>query len=169
MLTSDSREAVCWHLLQTERGRERVAAARLHERGVQAYLPLTREWPKPVVGNAIQPLFPGYLFVAIELLRQHFVTSHTPGVRCFVMLGGEVACVDDGVIRLLRDREGPDGIIRCGWGCPDQRVRITAGPFRGLEAVIERRVPGRERVLVLFEFLQRRTRLELSERHLTRL
>lgn len=162
-------DVVSWYLLQTERSRERVAVARLQERGVRAYLPLTREWPKPVVGNPIQPLFPGYLFVAIELLRQHFVTTHTPGVRCFVMLGGEVAWVDDRVVQLLREREGPDGIIRCGWGQSDQRVRITSGPFRGIEAVIERRLPGRERVLVLFEFLQRRTRLELSERYVMRL
>jgi len=158
-----------WYLLQTERSRERLAAARLRERGVCAYVPLVREWPKPVVGNPIQPLFPGYLFVAIDLFRHHFTIVHTPGVRRFVMLGGEVARVEDGVIRMFRDREGPDGLVRHGCDLPAQRVRITAGPFRGLEAVIERRVPGRERVLVLFEFLRRQTRLELSERHVMRL
>ena len=56
-----------------------------------------------------------------------------------------------------------DGIITA---CPLQSgsaMRITDGPWRGLAAILERRVSAREHVLVLLDILQRQTRVELPE------
>jgi len=42
-------------------------------------------------------------------------------------------------------------------------VRVTDGPWRGLVAILDRRVSARERVLVLLDILQRQTRVEMPE------
>ncbi len=87
----------------------------------------------------------------------------TPGVVDLVVFGGEPARLDDGVIDFLRSREEPDGIINA---CPlpsGSAVRITDGPWRGLVAILERRVSARERVLVLLDILQRQTLVEMPE------
>jgi transcriptional antiterminator RfaH len=41
-------------------------------------------------------------------------------------------------------------------------VEITEGPFRGLEVVVTRLLPAKERVRVLFEFLGRSVEMEIS-------
>src|SRR5207247_1127493 len=76
---------------------------------------------------------------------------------------GEPPRPDDGVIDFLRSREEPDGIIEARPLPSGSAVRVTDGPWRGLVAVLERRVSARERVLVLLDILQRQTRVEMPE------
>jgi transcriptional antiterminator RfaH len=49
---------------------------------------------------------------------------------------------------------------------PGDRVRITGGAFHGLEALVTRAMPGRERVAVLLEFLGRQTMVEVERARL---
>ncbi|HSQ01051.1 MAG TPA: transcription termination/antitermination NusG family protein [Candidatus Dormibacteraeota bacterium] len=153
-----------WYVLQTNRNRERVAAAALRQRGIASYLPRIEQWPRPIVGSAVAPLFPGYLFVQMngDLYAQ---VSWTPGVKGFVSFGGLAASIDDTAIEFLRSREGSDGIIHCEGGVSGgDQVRIVHGPLRGLTAVVECRLPARERVRVLLQILRSDTPVELPER-----
>jgi transcriptional antiterminator RfaH len=43
-----------------------------------------------------------------------------------------------------------------------QSVEIIEGPFRGLEALVTRLLPARERIRVLFDFLGRSVEMEVS-------
>jgi transcription antitermination factor NusG len=108
---------------------------------------------------------PGLLFVFTDLAEQFSQIVWAPGVKAFVSLGGGPVSVNEGIIEFLRGREGPDGLIRCNQGFSESsEVRIVHGPFRGLTAIVEERLPARERVRVLMELLQRTTRVELPER-----
>jgi transcriptional antiterminator RfaH len=151
-----------WRVVQTKRHKERSTGARLVEDGLPTYLPLLLQWPPPTVGSEVGPLFPGYLFVWVSPLDFHRV-SRTAGVRGFVTFGGVPPRLDDSVIEYLRAREGEDGIIRADLLPAGAEVVITDGPLRGLVAVIERRLTGRQRVLVLLDILQRSTRVEMPE------
>lgn len=158
-----------WYVVQTKRHQERVAQRFLAERKVASYLPQIVEWPKPVVGSAIAPLFPGYLFVRTVLAEQFTQIIWSHGVKTFVAFGGTPVPLDDTVIDFLRAREGPDGLIRCNEGVPENsEVRIVRGPFQGLTAIVEERLPARERVRVLMELMQRQTSVELPERWVAR-
>lgn len=154
-----------WYVLQTKRHRERVAHLHLQAAGIMSYLPRTIEWPRPAVGSPIGPLFPGYLFAQMGLTSGFLQALWTPGVKAFVSFGDVPATVDAHAIAFLRSREGPDGLIRSRRSeAPEgNEVRIVRGPFRGLTAVVEERLPARERVRVLLELLQRRTPVELPE------
>jgi len=162
-----SREA--WYVVQTKRHRESVALQYLNERDFIGYLPRILQWPRPAVGSPIAPMFPGYLFVRCAMPEAFARVSWTPGVRAFVSFAGGPASVDDSVIDYLRSREGADSLIRCCSGIEEHsEVRIVRGPFRGLTAVVEERLPARERVRVLMDLLQRSTSVELPERWIAR-
>jgi transcription antitermination factor NusG len=153
-----------WYVLQTQRHREAVAQGILAERNVRSYLPLMVLWPRPVVGSAIAPMFPGYLFVQAALTDDFSRIAWTPGVKEFVRFGMEPASVEDSVIAFLHRREGADGLIRCQEGVREgTEVCITHGPFRGLTAIVEQRLPARERICVLMNLLRRETRVQLPE------
>lgn len=154
-----------WYVLQTVRNRERLAQAALGQRGLPSYLPRIEQWPRPAVGSAVAPMFPGYLFLQATL-DDCARASWTPGVKGFVAFGDGPAWIDAAAIDFLRGREDADGIIRCGPPPSGRTVRIVDGPFRGLTAVIERRLPARERVRVLIQILRAETPVELPERWL---
>ncbi len=158
-----------WYVVQAKRHRERIAQNYLAERDIRSYLPQIVQWPRPAVGSDIAPMFPGYLFVHAVLANEFMRITWTPGVKAFVCFGGFPASVDDAVIEFLRSREDPDGLIRCYGGVREKsEVRIIRGPFRGLTAIVEERLPARERVRVLMDLLQRTTPVELPERWVAR-
>jgi transcriptional antiterminator RfaH len=159
-----------WYVVETQRHREGVAHAVLAERGVASYLPRVEQWPRPAVGAAIAPMFPGYLFVRLSLPEQAHRVIRTNGIKSFVAFGGAPVPVVDDVIEYLRSREAADGVIRCGdRDIGGAAVRIVDGPFRGLTAVVTERLGARDRVRVLMEILQRQTTVELPERWVRRL
>jgi transcriptional antiterminator RfaH len=162
--------APAWYVIETQRHREPIARAVLSERGILSYLPFVEHWPRPAVGAAIGPMFPGYLFVHAALEEQAHRIMRTNGVKSFVCFGGGPVPLTEEVIRFLRGREDPDGVIRAGGPEPDgASVRIVQGPFRGLTAVVTERLPARDRVRVLMEILQRQTAVELPEKWVRRI
>lgn len=160
-----------WYVVETQRHREAVARAVLAGRGVTSYLPCIAQWPRPAVGAAVGPLFPGYLFVHADLGAQAHRIMRSNGVKSFVAFGGAPVAVADAVVDFLREREGADGLVRIG--APEDvggaAVRIVDGPFRGLTAVVTARLAAQDRVRVLMEILQRQTSVELPERWVRRL
>lgn len=154
-----------WYVVQTKRYREAVAQRFIEDRGLSTYLPRIVQWPRPAVGNAIQPMFPGYLFVYLAAADDFYRVMWMPGVKAFVTFGTGAAAVDQTMIDLLRSREGTDGLIHLGETIGENtEVRIVDGPFRGLSAIVEQHLPARERVRVLMHILQRQTLVELPEK-----
>jgi transcription antitermination factor NusG len=164
MYAEGTERLMPWRVVQTQRHKERVAGARLAQCGLENYVPLLRQWPRPVVGSEVGPMFPGYIFVRSATEDFHRV-MRTPGVRAFVAFrDGDPASLDDSVIAFLRSREQADGVISAEPLPSGSAIAITDGPLRGVVAVLERRLTGRQRVLVLLEILQRETRVELPDR-----
>jgi transcriptional antiterminator RfaH len=154
-----------WYVVETKRHREQVAGAFLSQRGIPTYLPRIAQWPRPAVGGEIAPLFPGYLFVCVYLEEDYQRVTRMIGVKTFVTFGGGPVPLRDDAIEVLRRREGPDGLIRYSpaHDLPSE-VRVVDGPFRGLSAVVEQRLPARDRIRVLMHVLQRQAAVELPER-----
>ena len=135
-----------------------------HE-GVPTYLPLLRQWPRPAVGGDVGPMFPSYVFCQPDPLHLSGLASCSGALR-LVAFGDTPARVPSEVIVYLRERAGADGIIEMNPVVAGRPVTITSGPLRGLEAIIERRLTARQRVLVLLDLLHRPTRVELPDKWL---
>lgn len=151
-----------WFVISTKVRREQVAREHLARRGVESFLPRILEpWQRQ---RRIAPLFPGYLFVNIDLLRQYFDVAWAPGVHKFVAFGGLPRPLDDAVLEFLRSRTGTDGVLRPARILnAGDTVRVNDGPFAGLIGIIENPGSSRGRVQVLMELLRRQTRVELPQ------
>jgi transcriptional antiterminator RfaH len=148
-----------WYLVHTKPLAERTAQAHLERQGYATYLPLLLQTARRREHclQRIVPLFPRYLFLQLEAGRQSLRPVHsTIGVCNIVRFGVCCAVVRDEVVAELRSRADPvTGLHRLRTSrrlTVGTVVRITSGPFDGLEAVFERRAGG-ERVVVLLKLL----------------
>ena len=153
-----------WFVVRTKRHKERAAQARLAQVDLETYLPLLHQWPRPAVGADVGPMFPSYVFVRATMPADFHRVSRMAGVHGFVTFGGVPVPLDDSAIAFFRARQGEDGVIRADPLPAGREVQITSGPLRGLVAVVEQRLNGRQRVRVLLDILQRQTPVEMPER-----
>lgn len=163
-----AQERESWYVLRTKPRAEELASHHLRERRIGVFLPLLAPADRPGlrVGlrcNRPEPLFPGYLFVRLELARDYLTAAWTPGVRDFLKLGEAMPqAIDDAVVACLHSRVDEHGVVRRDRRFQvGDRVEVTQGPFAGLLAVIDRPCSARGRIHVLLDLLRRRTRLEL--------
>ena len=164
MIVIESRD-VAWVCLQTLPKHEHIAAARLRRmEEIEAFLPrirfkrATRQGPVWVT----EALFPGYLFARFNWQVSRRQVEYASGVRNIVHFGDYIPAIPDVVIDDLREMFGAtelrtisDELIS------GDAVQIAEGALRGLRAVVDRIIPGRERVAVLMELLGQETAIEL--------
>lgn len=152
-----------WYVVSTKLRKESFAQDQLVRRGVSTFLPRIAESQRSE-RISVGPLFPGYLFLNINLEDQFFDVVWTPGVRRFVGFGALPTPLEPEVVDFLMERSGPEGVIRIGRSfAPGELVRVRRGPFEGLIGIVEAAVPARGRVRVLMELLRRQTPVELAE------
>lgn len=159
-----------WYVIGAKARREQFAQEQLARRDVVTFLPRIVEPPRFNSRSVIAPLFPGYLFVHIDLGEQYLDVVWTPGVRKFIGFGTLPSPLDDAVVEFLQERTGEEGILRAmPVFHPGDRVRITHGPLEGLVGIIESPGCGRGRVRVLMELLRRQTRVEVPQQIIERI
>ncbi len=159
-----------WYVIGAKARREQFAQGQLARRGVVTFLPRIVEPPGEKGRSVIAPLFPGYLFVHIDIEDQYFDVVWTPGVRKFIGFGALPNPLDDTVVEFLQARTGQEGILRLmPIFRPGELVRITHGPLEGLVGIIESPGSARGRVRVLMELLRRQTRVEVPQQMIERI
>jgi transcription antitermination factor NusG len=142
MNTATTLGEASWYAVSTRSRQEKVAASMLESFGIENFLPLAmerRQWSdrKQVVNV---PLFPGYLFVRIRMLRElQLRVLKVPGVVKFIgNQSGPQAIPDaeiEGVQIVLSHRIPctPCSIPRVG-----DRVRVFRGLLAGIEGTFVR-------------------------------
>jgi transcription antitermination factor NusG len=154
---------VCWYAAYTCANHEKRVAAELGAREVEHFLPLynsVRRWKDRRV-NLDLPLFPGYVFVRLAL-RDRLRVVQIPSVVRLVGFGGLPTALPDTEMEILRTRlcenlqAEPHPFLTVG-----RRVRITAGPFEGLEGVLKRKKSSL-RVVVTLELIQRSVAVDVD-------
>ncbi len=152
-----------WYALTVKPNHERAAAGALEYRGMQSFLPLyrsRRRWSDRFRELDL-PLFAGYIFCRFGREERGLVLA-TPGVNSVVGLGRAPEAVPEEEIESVRRLVAsslpvtPWPFLRAG-----QRVRIEAGPLRGLEGILTQ-VKDAWRVVVSVELLQRSVAAEVD-------
>ncbi len=155
-----------WYAVHTKPRSEEQAKAALANKGLAVYLPLVKAARVNPRARPVVPLFPGYLFVCIDLeLVGQTGINRTPGVVSLVTFGSEPAIVPEAVIehvkrRLIEVQQREE--LGIGQFKPGDRVRITSGPLHDLDAVFDQPLTAKGRARVLIEFLGRLTAAEVS-------
>jgi transcriptional antiterminator RfaH len=108
-------------------------------------------------------MFPGYLFAKFVYSTQHRAVEASHGIRGIVQFGDHLATLPENIVLGLQSRVGEEEVLTVDSSLKvGQPVEIIEGPFRGLEAVVSRLLPAKERIRVLLEFLGRPLEMEVS-------
>jgi transcriptional antiterminator RfaH len=155
-----------WYVVRTQPRAENKASTHLGRQGFETYLP--RYFKKRRHARRVEtvqaPLFPSYLFVAVDRERQRWrCISSTIGVSHLVCNGEEPARVPDDVVGALRDREDESGLIRLperSRFATGDKIRLLDGAFVDCIGLFEG-MNDIERVSVLLDLLGRKVRVLL--------
>jgi len=145
-----------WYTLYTKPHKEHAVLGFLHEQGFTAYLPEEPNLIQRRDRRSHRPFFPQYLF--LQHPGGEFSCENikwTPGLRTVVSFGGSPASVPDALIRYIRERLEERAARKDLPFRPGQKVRFARGPFRGIEAVFDGRLSGKDRVRVLLDIVSR--------------
>jgi transcription antitermination factor NusG len=152
-----------WYAAYTCANHEKQVATLLDVRAVEHFLPLyrsVRRWKDRRVTLDL-PLFPGYVFIRLAL-QERLRVLEVPGVVRLVGFNGQAAALPDEEMEILRSglsqslRAEPHPFLTVG-----RRVRITGGPFAGLEGVLKRKKSS-VRVVVTLELIQRSVAVDVD-------
>jgi len=155
-----------WFVAHTHPHAEAKATAHLNRQGFEIYLPryLKRRRHARRIETVAAPLFPRYLFVAIDLnVHRWRSISSTVGVSRLVCNGDDPTRVPVGIVEALRSREDAGGFIKL---CrprfrAGEKVRVLDGAFSSCLGLFEG-MAERERVAILLELLGRKVRVVLD-------
>jgi len=156
--------AISWYVVQTQPNAERKAVFNLNRQGYRTYLPqyIRRRRHARRVEHVKSPLFPRYLFVAIDMGSQRWRSiQSTFGVSRLVCNGDMPAAVPDHVVEQLQSREDDQGCIRLekrAMFLPGDKVRVQDGVFEACPGLFEGLTDG-ERVAILLDLLGRKVRV----------
>lgn len=159
-----------WFCLRTQPKHEHIAAAQLRQTdGVEVFLPrirfkrLTRCGPVWVT----EALFQNYVFARFDFMNCLRRVQAARGVSGVVHFGSRWPTIPDAAIEELQQAmQGQELHVVEEPLRPGDRVQITEGAMQGLEAVVCRVMPARQRVAVLLDFLGRQTMVELERSQL---
>lgn len=150
--------STAWFVVTTKPHQEKIARENLANQGFETYLPkiAVNKNKKGRWRQVIEVLFPGYLFVQLDLGTQNIApVRSTVGVRELVRFGNQLVPVPQEAIELIRQHEenehawprNPSATLK-----PGDRLTVVSGSFEGLDAVFQ--MPKSEdRVMVLINIL----------------
>lgn len=156
-----------WYVVQTHPNAEARAEVHLRRQGFQTYLPRYRKQRRHArrSEDILAPLFPRYLFVAMDTTRQRWrVVQSTLGVSRLVAFGDAPAPMHDGVVEQIRGREDEDGLIGMPANArfaPGEAVQVKSGPLQSCMGLFDG-ITDNQRVAVLLDILGRKTRVMLN-------
>lgn len=151
-----------WYVVYTAPRHEKAVAAHLEQRSIEAYLPLfssARIWNRRRAVVQL-PLFPGYIFVRIRSCDRLQVLE-VPGVIRLIACNGCLTPIPDDLIEALKASLQLRASQPHPFLCTGKRVRIAAGPLKGLEGVIVREANA-FRMIVSIESIMRSFSVELD-------
>ena len=156
-----------WFAVYTASNHEKKAQQHLQMRDVETFLPLysvTRRWKNRTTVKLQLPLFKGYIFVRIARTESSRVLA-VPNVRFIVGDGHRALPLPDEDIEILRSglhlrQVDPYPYVQVG-----AQVRISSGPFAGLQGVIVRK-DDQLRVVISLDLIKKSIAVHVSAEEL---
>lgn len=150
-----------WHVLRTRSRQEKALGSTLTSAGFEVFLPLVSQ--VRIYGHRKRktdsPLFPGYVFLWGPLEAAYFAMESGRIAQIIRVADQQRLDHELKQIRLALAGDAqldPYPYLRVG-----HRVRVTQGPFRGIEGIVdERRSP--DRLILVIDALGRATCMEID-------
>ena len=145
-----------WFVARVLTHQENRAQLNLHRLGFRSFLPRLRRTVRHArkLRDTLNPLFPGYIFVIIDLSKHRWRSINgTFGVASLIMGGEQPMPVQPHVVEALVASCESHGVVRLDDGLEiGQKVRILSGPFAETICRLAH-LDDRGRVRVLLEIM----------------
>jgi transcription termination/antitermination protein NusG len=155
-----------WYALYTRSRHEKQVEALLRRQSMATYLPLQRAWSRRRDRRVTVelPALPGYLFVHCVLYGEvRAQLKKTPGVLRLVENAGRPCVIPEAQIESLRlvlarsfDAEAHP-YLNIG-----DRVQVVRGPLTGVQGYLTRIAPGRHKIVIAVEWVNRAVAAEID-------
>lgn len=160
-LSGNSAGESLWHVLHTRSRQEKSLARTLHAAGIEYYLPVVNRvrFYGHRKRTVTVPLFSNYLFVNGPLEVAYFATS-TQRVANVIPVLDQKGFVSD-LEQIRRALSGGADLSPYRYLEIGLRVRVTSGPFRDIEGLIENHHQP-DRLILQIDTLGRAASLEID-------
>lgn len=147
-----------WYVLQTKTKQERLAINNLDEQGFETYLPLYKRRRRDKW--LISPLFPGYLFIKLDLRDMNWKSVNgTCGVKRIMCMDPEMPSpVPREIMEVLMQTEFVEDLEKVF--IPGDKLKISEGMFRGHIGTCE--TSSHKRVTLLLNILGGERRVQID-------
>ena len=157
---------MAWYCIRSKPKHEHIAAANLSKlSGVETFNPCLRSRKATRRGPVwmIEALFPSYIFARFPFERMFDEIRFTRGVSSLVHFGHGYPMVPEAVIDDLR-QSFPGDELRLSSEMPSvgDHVTITNQAMFGLEGVVLRTMPSKQRVQILLDMLGQTSAVEVA-------
>ena len=162
-----------WYVVKCHSGKETLAKLHLERQGFSTFLPFAPGKLSPSRHRSPKgrvPLFPGYLFVQMDLGQQRWrCVNGTIGVSYLVQFGAKPSPMPHGMTEMLIENTNDEGLFSFHEKIqPGDKVRIYGGPMDEFLGELVR-LDGKGRGIVLMEFMNRKIDMVVPETSLVRL
>jgi transcription antitermination factor NusG len=151
----DLEQGERWFVARVLHRREASAQFNLHRQGYRSFAPRVRRTIRHArtMRNVIAPLFPGYIFVILDLsVAPWRCVNSTIGVASLIMGVEQPMPVPPGVVEALVAATSSGTVRLVGDLEIGQKLRILSGPFADTLCRLAE-LDDKGRVRVLFEFM----------------
>ena len=154
-----------WYIVQFKRNSHRVATRNLSQQGFKTFLPLQTSARKNRTKFAtnIEPLFPGYMFLSIDLGNEpwHKINS-TLGVSRLICQDGIPMKVPEEIVSALMSRCDSSGkLLPPETLASGASVKILSGALANFIATVET-YDSEKRIWVLMEIMGQVSRVQVA-------
>jgi transcription antitermination factor NusG len=149
-----------WYVARSKPRNEELLWSQFCLQSFETYYPRVKVKTVNPRARKVQPYFPGYLFVRIDLdLTGKSIIEWMPGGVGLVSFGDEPAFIPDNLICAIKQqienlkmafRESVNPL------CKGDNVAIQAGVFTGYEGIFDTQLSGTDRARVLLSLLDNR-------------
>lgn len=160
-----ARAPLLWYAVHTRSRHEKLVAQQLEEKGVEHFLPLhevMRQWSdrRKLV---VLPLFPGYLFVRIDLQRRLDVLKARGAVALIGTEGNPTPVSEQEISSIRQVCLARLGIEPYPYLTEGMRIQVVRGPLAGVRGYLVRK-HKRDRLVISIDAIGRSVAVEVSMR-----
>jgi transcription antitermination factor NusG len=149
-----------WYVAHSKPRNEELLWKQFCLRNIESYYPCINVQTVNPRARRVQPYFPGYLFVHVDLeLIPKSTLQWMPGGVGLVSFGNEPAFIPDSLIYAIKQRLEQLETVPAEKPVPlnkGDHILIHEGAFKGYEAIFDIQLSGTDRVRVLLSLLGNR-------------
>jgi transcriptional antiterminator NusG len=156
-----------WYAVYIQSRHEQKVYGRLLKKSIETFLPLIERWSRrrDRRKRINLPLFPGYLFVRTPMdAYSHLEILKTDSVvRILGNDGTPIPIPDEEIFTVQALIKSGMSVTACAYLKEGMRVRVVNGPLVGIEGILLKTQPQKNRLVLSVDLLKESVSVEIDE------